>query len=488
MQMNQKYVPELKLKNVFFYVLYRWRSILLIALACTIVAGGLKYLSERKAADTPVVIEKTEEEIQAELEEQEEEEKAAFKAKARERMRQTAISRDEETDEDKEPELSLINQYRVDQWYSLNDYLEKSVYMQLDAKHVWVAEKIWLVKPEDEKMNADSILPAYSVPLAGLDDNQLKEVFGTALYAEELVKDDINYDSDTVTVRVYADKREDAEQWMAFVTGKMEEIAERSQAISKHELMLISDNIVYGPDADLEKDQADLMDSMTYAETRVYNIMDQLEGYLVEYYKKQEAKEEEKKAVTTVGGVSVNMGNIVKRAILGFIIGVILAAGLYAILYAVNGKLKDADEMTARYGLPLLGDFGRTGARHPGKGLDGLIEKWEYRSRRPKAEAVYERLASYAEGREDVQTVALVSTLPEAELKDLQAELAKRLPEKTVETAADFTRSGTGITQAAKADAVMWVEEKNISCRMEMAQTAEALMAGKADVIGAVLR
>ena len=46
---NREYEPEFRLKDFFFHLLYRWRSILLVVLLCAAVIGGLKGLSANAA-------------------------------------------------------------------------------------------------------------------------------------------------------------------------------------------------------------------------------------------------------------------------------------------------------------------------------------------------------------------------------------------------------------------------------------------------------
>ena len=80
-----------------------------------------------------------------------------------------------------------------------------------------------------------------------------------------------------------------------------------------------------------------------------------------------------------------------------------------------------------------------------------------------------------------------MSTLPEGDLKALEEALKKRLPEKEIAVLADFTRSGKAVAEAAKAGAVVWVEEKGVSRRQEMDQAAETLLAAGAKVKGVFL-
>ena len=98
-----------------------------------------------------------------------------------------------------------------------------------------------------------------------------------------------------------------------------------------------------------------------------------------------------------------------------------------------------------------------------------------------------DRVASLAESWEGAGKIALVSTLGEAEVKTLQEALAGRLPEKEITVIADFAENGKAVSEAAAADAVLLAEAKNVSRRNDMQCMAEALIAAKINVVGAVM-
>lgn len=51
---NKDYESEISIRDLFFYVLYRWRSILFIALLVMAVLGGYKYYSLRDVLNSSV--------------------------------------------------------------------------------------------------------------------------------------------------------------------------------------------------------------------------------------------------------------------------------------------------------------------------------------------------------------------------------------------------------------------------------------------------
>jgi hypothetical protein len=70
---------------------------------------------------------------------------------------------------------------------------------------------------------------------------------------------------------------------------------------------------------------------------------------------------------------------IKKFAAIGFIVGAFLLVAIYAVKYIMSGVLHSGSELSERYGLPVYGEFAKSRARRPGKGLDKLFEKWEFK-------------------------------------------------------------------------------------------------------------
>ena len=435
MQINKNYLGELKFKDLFFHVLYRWRSILLIALACALVLGGTQYLNDRKRAGNA-------------------------------------------GEAPEEPKLTAVGQFRSDLLEGRRGYLQESPYIRLDAKNVWTAEKTWLVKAgEGETVSADSILQAYAAPLAGAGDAELEEAFGTSVYAGELVRVTLSGESDTVNVRVQGADRETVEKGMAFVSGRIEAIsAGKAKEAGSHELLVLSEGVSAGPDAELAKKQEELLRFVADEEKEAEKDNERLSGERSSW-----------QAQVNGAAAQASLGPAVKKAVLGFVLAAVLMAALYVVLYAVNGRMKGAEEITGKYGVPVLGECFRSASKHKGKGLDGLLEKLEGKNRVPADAEAQDRLASLAEGWEEAGTVGLASTLPEGDLKALEEALKKRRPEKEIAVLADFTRSGKAVAEAAKAGAVVWVEEKGVSRRQEMDQAAETLLAAGAKVKGVFL-
>lgn len=454
MQINREYEPEISLKDAFFHVLYRWRSILLFALICAIALGAYQYFTVKSTHDAGKLT-KDEREFRLELQ------------NYRENLQQTRTKINTLT-------ARLEGQRK---------YQAKSVYINLDAQNVWTAQNKFLVKVDQSVMDAlpagstidpaDSILPAYAAALSKEPDEQtLKDAFNTedAEYAQELISIKTDLSDNSVTVQVSGSTKENAEKGLELVCQTIRDLsAGKAQEINKHELIDLGRTVSLGADEILNQKQIDLNKAMADDQKALQEA------------RKTQDDLEAKKEPTEPGN------HVKKMAAIGFIVGAFLLAGLYLFGYVLNGQLKDNGTLTEQYGLPVFGEFSKNGSLHHGRTLDKLIAKLEMGHQTSNPETIYDRIASLIEEQGEDKILLLLSTLPEEKLRPVREALAFRLAGKAIETTGSFQENGEAVAEAAKADTVVLVEEKGVSRQKDIDSMAEALIISKANVIGAIV-
>ena len=175
-------------------------------------------------------------------------------------------------------------------------------------------------------------------------------------------------------------------------------------------------------------------------------------------------------------------------ALTGAGLGLLAMLGLYLITFVRRSRLKKGDELTEQYGVPLFGEVERSGARKPGKGIDGLLEKLEFRKKPITEEQVYDNAAVLVRENRGEGTLLLAGTVGEDVLGRVKAEMAKRLGEEMViGTLAGFPAGSGAAEEVCRAGAVLWVEEKNVSRNDGIRKAAEMLETAGAKVIGALV-
>ncbi len=453
MQLNRNQTIEINLKDLFFHILYRWRSILIAALIGALVLCGYQYWSIKKVHDEG-------------------------KLTKEERQYQIDLQNYKEDLESTQSTIRVNTQLLQGQ----NAYRNESIYIQLDAQSVWTASNKYLVKVDQSVLDklpqgstldpADSILSAYTSPLSEAMEEELKEAFGTEKpeYISELVATEISTGENTVTVFVKAASKETAQAGMALLDAKMKALSTgKAQEIGAHELVIVSSETALKADKDLAEKQEALAKSIMENQTAL-----------------QEARQKLDK-LEAVGEPKEPGWHLIRMAVTGMILGIFLPASLYAVLYVLRGKLHNGRVISMRYKLPVFGALATSGSQHANKGLDKLLAKWELGKMAADDETIYDNIAALIAEKQGTGKVQFVSTLPAEKLQKTKEAFVKRLPDRTIDVQGDFNHHSEGIMEAANADAVIIAEEKDVSRLKDMDRMAETLIIAEANVIGAIV-
>ena len=453
MQLNKNQVIEIKLKDLFFHILYRWRSIFIAALIGALLLCGYQYLSIRMTHD-------------------------AGKLTKEERQYQLDLQDYKEDLESSQNTISANTRLLQSQ----NAYRTESIYFQLNPQGVWTATNKYLVKADQsviEKLPqgstidpADSILSAYTAPLSEATDEELSKAFGTDKpeYVGELVTIKNNSGDNTVTVSIIGATKDAVQAGMAFVHSKMEAIAaSRAQEIDKHTFSLVSSEVKLGVNNDLAKEQ----NEFTETSTDIQKLLQKARNRLNELEIQKEPKEPS--------------AHLLRMAIIGFIVGAVLLALMYTIDYILKGRLYNSRDLAERYHLPVLGELMIPGYLHSGKGLDKLISKWELGKRKLDDDTVYDNVAAIIAEKQGIRSILLVSTLPAEKLSSVKKSLSERLPDKAINAQGDLLHNSEAITEASNTDAIVITEKKGNTRYEDMDRMVENLIITEAKVIGAII-
>ena len=460
MQLNRNQIIEINLKDLFFHILYRWRSILIAALIGALLLCGYQYLSIKKIHDAGKL---TKEERQYQIDLQQYREDLASNRNA----------------------IDVYSKLIQEQ----NDYLNESIYIKLSPQNVWVASNKYLIKvdqsvhdvlPQGSTIDqADSILPLYAAPLSEItDEDALKKAFETDKieYISELVTTITKTEDNTVTVYVLGDTKEMAQNGISLLHQQMEKLATgKAQTDVKYQLVLASENISRG----ITKELSGIID-----------LADKQQALAKTTEENQETlqKARQKLDKLEADGEPKEPGyHLVKMAVIGFILGAIILMFIYAIHYVLDGRLHNSRDISERYKLPIFGEFATSGRIHSNKGLDRLLTRCELGKEALTDDVIYDNISALINKKKEDRNILIVSTLPAEKVKTVKDALEKRLLDKQIGAQADLTHNSEAISKASEADAVIIVEAKNISRMKDIDRMAENLIISEAKVIGAIM-
>lgn len=453
MKINRDYEREIDLRDLFFHLLYRWRSILVAALIGAILLGTYQFVT-LEVTHRAGKLTKAEKQWEVDLQE--------FQDSLR------------NTRNNVKTFTNLINER--------NTYLEESVYMNLDAQNEWYAYRRYYIKVDQAVLDAlpesvqedpaDRVAAAYTATLkSGLDPAEMEALLGTGKreYIDELVSVGNDAASNTVTISVIAATEEDVIRQMDYFDNRLNTVcAEKAQAVDAHTLTLMDEDVRSRIDSNLSARQDEINKQILDWQTSLKEQRETLNDL--------EDKEEPKKPV-----------GIKKFAAIGFIIGAFLLAVIYAVKYIVSGRLHGASEMSERYGLPVYGAFAKFRARTHGKGLDKLFESWEFKHASGD-DVVADEIVALLRERHGGKRVLLTGTVSSDKLANLRGKLEPKLGgDVKLEAEGDFLNNNAAIAGASQSDAVLLVEEQHESRTQSIEREAELLIMGSANVAGCVL-
>lgn len=454
MHLNKDYEPEIAMKDLFFHVVFRWRSIIAVALVAAALMGGYKYLSMKKKTNSTSSELQTQQDIQLSKEELE--------------LNQNIAGKEKQIEE-------------------LEAYLNESVYIQMNPQGIWTASCEYLIKKESAASEStsiqlslidpvDSILPAYLYPLSDASIEELQQTFNTDKqeYVNELVVTEINTEENTVTVSVKSYTKETALKGLEYVKTRIKAITEKAQNLGEHSLMNIGESILFGTDV------ISTTDALTGRKAA-------LTSALTQYKQELQALQDKADALKSGGISAVSKKDIFKFALIGFLAGAFLMICFYAIHYVINGKLMNGNSLSEQYDLPLFGELQKSSTIHNNKGLDKLLSKWELGDKSINNDKIYENISALIAEQEKAVSILLVSTLNKEKLDPLKETLQAHLEDKIIDAEGSFLNNSNGISEAAKAGSVILAEERNVSRNKEIERMAEMLVISKANVIGVIV-
>ncbi|MBR1820717.1 MAG: hypothetical protein IJ769_03755 [Clostridia bacterium] len=455
MRINRDYEQEIDLRDLFFDILYHWRSILVAALIGAILLGAYQYMSITNIHKEG---KQTKEEKQYEID------------------MQNYSDSIESAKSNIKTYTKLIKEK--------SDYLKESVYMSLDSQNEWLASKRYYIKVDQSVLDAlpdsvqedpaDYVAAVYISTLkSGLDSEEMEALLGTGKkeYIDELVGIWADNAANTISVQVIGEDRDlVVEQLDYFIDRLMNVAGPMAQEVGAHTLVLMNEDILSRTDGNLSAQQ------------------DEINQQIIEW---QEALKEQRETLNTLEDESepAPPGMHIKRfAVIGFIFGAFLFAAIHAIRYITSDKLRYGGELAERYSIPLYGELTKSRARRRGKGVDKLIEKWEFKHAITDSEILYGGIAALMKERCASKRVLLTGTVSEQALVKLRDELGRRLGDAcAVNARGDLLRNADAISEAKQADAVILVEEKYASRTADIERAAELLEISEANVNGYIV-
>ena len=454
MQLNKNQETETNLRDLFFFVLYHWRSMLAAILAGALLFGGYAYLSNRKKPS-----------------------KASGSAVQSESV-------------DFQGNYAMSNQIYEGLLEQSKDYYNHSLIMKLDPYHVWTATAIYTVvmtNPETGEIVASSHEPpafiarAYTAVVGdAVNLDELQTLFGT---------DNTEYIHEMISANLYSAGDLGGISFCIQVIGPDEETVNSALDLTENYLL----NYSKGQIQQLGSHRLVRMQHFA-RQTVSTSLADKQVAVAKNISTWQKGITDNKTAADKLSSsADASEPKSAKKSIkkylaLGALAGLVAWAGFQIASYMTSRKLRDTNLLKGRLNIPVLGELTHSRARHPGKGIDRIIEKWEHGKNPQTNDSILDNACALIRERCGDGRLLLTGTISGSGLKELCETLSAKLGEAyAVSSEGDYLVNSRAVTEAASAGSVILVEEKDVSKIEQIDSMAEKLMISKANVVGAIL-
>lgn len=456
MNYNNEYEEEIDLKDLLFFELYKWRSIILIAIIAGVLFGGYKVLTE--------TVLRQNEEIVTDIDEFE-----------KEKMNyDRAVSIYEKEIENLQ---EMITNQKV--------YLDNSILMKISSYEKPEASADIFIKLDDsewlsgvEMVNldpTDSIVKAYvSNIVYNIDWKVLTDELGVDdVYLQELVSTSTDYNSNTLHIAVCFSDLKTADRILDVILEQLEQKkSEISNSLGKHTVSIMNRTSGIINDTSL----ADRQNSNYDRASNYQKKLDDKENVLSGLEEPKESGVISKKQIAK---------SAIKYTVLGCVAGAFLVIAFFGMQYVLSAKLKTADELKSRFGFKLLGVFSPKVKN--GK-VDNWLERLEGLGERETADTVLDRIALNIQNfGANTKKVIIAGEYTEEKMQELVAALSNRMENMELAACPNLIKSTDALQQLSGCDGVILVAQRGVSKIGEIQKEKEIVENWKKEIIGCIV-
>lgn len=468
---------EIDLVALMVTLLHKLKPILLTAVVCAVLFGGVAGVRAAKGGSTSAEEQKAYEQALDEYEQK----KADYAFEQKQYEQSTANNQ----------QMQKQAQETLEQ---AQDYAENSLLGQLNAYNVWTAQADVYVDAADASRTA-ALLTAYSNQLTSGDalEQAAEAVNLQARYltgviaAEPQVSgtETVTY-SGVLTLRAYAADQVRAQAMLDAMLGQLNRLHDSiSAAVGSHGVRVISTGIGQGVSVELRAAQQE-----NNAEIQ------ELQSQLVELQSAQQTLDDNLASAKSTwesaeepaldGGAA---SSLAKYLLIGFLLGGVLACGVVVVKFLLDGMVYSASELNRSTGLPVLGALASDRTKKAGK-LDAKLYQMEGR---PDGSADAEMLCLMAQTirsrAPEAKNILVTGDLPADQLEALAAALQATEPLRgqSVTAAESILKAAATVPHVVAADAIVLAADCTVTRTDAVREQNEKIVRLGRQILGCIV-
>lgn len=468
---------EIDLVALMVTLLHKLKPILLTAVVCAVLFGGVAGVRAAKGGSTSAEEQKAYEQALDEYEQK----KADYAFEQKQYEQSTANNQ----------QMQKQAQETLEQ---ARDYAENSLLGKLNAYNVWTAQADVYVDAADASRTA-ALLTAYSNQLTSGDaleqaaeavNLQARYLTGVIAAEPQVSGTETVVYSGVLTLRAYAADQVRAQAMLDAMLGQLNRLHDSiSAAVGSHGVRVISTGISQGVSMELRAAQQE-----NNAEIQ------ELQSQLVELQSAQQTLDDNLASAKSTwesaeepaldGGAA---SSVAKYLLIGFLLGGVLACGVVVVKFLLDGMVYSASELNRSTGLPVLGALASDRTKKAGK-LDAKLYQMEGR---PDGSADAEMLCLMAQTirsrAPEAKNILVTGDLPADQLEALAAALQATEPLRgqSVTAAESILKAAATVPHVVAADAIVLAADCTVTRTDAVREQNEKIVRLGKQILGCIV-
>lgn len=437
---------EVDLKDLMFYVLYRWKKMIMIALIMAVLVGAYQMLSAKRS-------------------------NASLSNNTENAAYQEALEAYEAQLAAAQGNVDTVNEAIAAQ----EKYIQESILMNMNANSyyegtysVYITSQSSNVLTTFQDLMNGSDVQASAAESMGWEVQYLAELVSVTLVSNSNVEG-------RLTINVAAPTEEQATQLLNLYVGAYQSVGTQiTSAVAEFEAAVIDNQVNKA--------------SSTIYESAQKTAKEALTGYranLVSYQKTLDALVAPE-APTTVTPVSTVKAGI-KGAVIGAVLGVILVGGCCCVSFVTGDRIYSPDELKERKQVKIMGVLPDVGSKKRGPVIKAL-RKLEGRKTDANEDKEWSLIAANVNNyRAGAQVIMVTGTAEKAVILKAAKELRDRMPDVKVMSAGNMLTEASTLTHLPVCDGVLLVETVGKSRYKDLGLEIEKIQDMEKQLIGCVV-
>lgn len=458
---------EIDLVALMVTLLHKLKPILLTAVVCAVIAGGLAGVKILRGGAVSAEDQVAYEEALAEYQQ-------------KEKDYEFAVQQYELTAKSNEDAQSSVQEALK----QAQDYAEKSLLKNLDVYNVWTAQADlyidsgYKIQPGSAYQNVDptgALLAVYQKQLVSGDSmNAAADAVGVdvrylkGVVTAELSQNDSGEYNGVMTLQAYAADQQTAEKILNALLGRLDLIHDKAEAaVCSHSVRVIDQSVTQGVSTELRALQQTSNEDVQNLQSQLMELQSArqaLDDNLASAKSTWESAEE-----PALGGV--------------------LACGVVVVKFLLDGMVYSASELNRSTGLPVLGALASDRTKKAGK-LDAKLYQMEGR---PDGSADAEMLCLMAQTirsrAPEAKNILVTGDLPADQLEALAAALQATEPLRgqSVTAAESILKAAATVPHVVAADAIVLAADCTVTRTDAVREQNEKIVRLGKQILGCIV-